>query len=184
MKTYEIILLMIHELGGSLSGKTKMHKLCYFYSVISKKQMGFKPHYYGPYSPAVENALDELEGMGLIRKTTEPLGENPDGFEMKRYSYKVTKYGLQVIDTMADTQGRTQLKMYIEKVKDVGLPTTTDISIAAKAYYILDRENKPLTDGEIHKKAKNFNWDISSTSIHSAANFLKEFELISIGSHA
>jgi uncharacterized protein YwgA len=178
MKIYEIVLLMISEFGGKLPGKTKIQKLCYFYSVLNDKEMGFRPHYYGPYSPIVENALDELEGLGLIDKGVERLGENQEGFEIKKFHYWITKYGRQVVDTIGDNQQKKELEKFIEKVKKTGLPDTTDISIAAKAYYILQRENIPLTDDEIRKKARAFGWDINSDSINKAANFLSAFGLI------
>jgi uncharacterized protein YwgA len=184
MKIYEIILLMISELGGILAGRTKIQKLCYFYSLIANKEFGFRPHYYGPYSPMVENTLDELEGIGLIDKRVERLGENFDGFEVKRYDYGITIYGQQVVETIVDSHEKRQLKEFIRKVIKIGLPNTTDISIAAKAYYILQRESMPLTDDEIQKKAKAFGWDINSNSINSASNFLKAFNLITVNQHA
>ena len=114
----------------------------------------------------------------MIDKTVERLGENSDGFEVKRYRYEITKYGHQVVDTIGDTEERHKLTNFLEKIKDIGLPNTMDISIAAKAYYILQRENKPLTSGEIRKKAESFGWDIDSGSIDKAERFLSELELI------
>jgi uncharacterized protein YwgA len=178
MKIYETVLLMISEFGGNLPGKTKIQKLCYFYSVLNDKEMGFRPHYYGPYSPIVENALDELEGLGLIDKDVERLGENQEGFEIKKFHYRITRYGTQVVDTIEDNPEKKELEKFVEKVKKTGIPDTTGISIAAKAYYILRKENMPLTDDEIRKKARAFGWDINSDSINKAANFLKSFGLI------
>ncbi len=174
MKIYEIILLMISEFGDRISGRTKVQKMCYFYARLKNREMGFRPHYYGPYSPAVENALDELEGIGLIDKKIEIIGENPAGFEVKRYDYEITKYGKQVVDTIEDCQEKRDLQEFVRKIKMIGIPGTIDISIAAKAYYILERENMPLTHEEIRKKAEAFGWNIDSNAINRAAAFLKE----------
>ncbi|MCP5109043.1 MAG: hypothetical protein GY950_37020 [bacterium] len=178
MKIYEIVLLMISGLGGKLGGKTKVQKLCYFYSALKGKRMGFKPHYYGPYSPAVENALDELEGIGLIDKQVENFGENSDGYAITRYDYEITKYGEQVVDATGDSIEKKELQEFVKKIGKIGLPDTMDISIAAKAYYILQREKRTLTFGEIRKKAGDFGWEINHASIDKAVNFLKELEVV------
>jgi len=178
MKIYEIVLLMISGLGGKLGGKTKIQKLCYFYSVLKGKKMGFKPHYYGPYSPAVENALDELEGIGLIDKQVENFGENSDGYPIMRCDYEITRYGKQVVQATGDSKEKKELQEFVKKIDKIGLPETMDISIAAKAYYILQRERKTLTFGEIRKKAGDFGWDIKHASIDKAVNFLKDLEVV------
>jgi uncharacterized protein YwgA len=178
MKLYEIILLIISEFGDRIAGRTKVQKMCYFYSKLKNKEMGFRPHYYGPYSPAVENALDELEGIGLIDKKIKIFGENQDGFEVKRYDYEITKYGKQVVDTIEDCQEKRDLHEFVEKIKKAGIPGTMDISIAAKAFYILDRENIPLTHEEIRKKAGTFGWNIDPNAINRATAFLNAFGFI------
>jgi uncharacterized protein len=178
MKIEDIVILIISELGGKLSGRTKIQKLCYFYSIITGRKMGFIPHFYGPYSPQIETALDELEGIGLIKKYSERLGENPNGFDRIRYNYWITKYGKQVVDMIGDNDERNQLKEFIEKIELIGIPSASDLSVAAKAHYILNKQNKPLTDNEIRKRAETLGWDISTESINKAINFLTEFGLL------
>jgi uncharacterized protein YwgA len=178
MKIYELILAMLSEFGGRLTGRTKIQKLCYFYSILKNRGLGFRPHYYGPYSPAVENALDELEGIGLIDKKIKLLGENSTGFEVKRYDYEITRYGHQVVQSINNSQEKKDLKEFAEHIKKIEMPGTMDISIAAKAYYILDREKKSLTGEQIRKKAELFGWDIDPDSIDKAENFLQAFGLV------
>lgn len=184
MKLNEIILLLIDGLGGTLGGKTRIQKLCYFYSILNGKEMGFRPHHYGPYSPAVENAMDELEGIGLIDKKVENYGENSDGFAVNRYDYQITKYGDQVIETIGDNEEKRNLDEFIKKIEKFGLPTTMDISIAAKSHYILEREKGPLNSMEIRKKAEDFGWDIKPDSIDKAANFLRDLEILEVRGNA
>jgi uncharacterized protein YwgA len=181
MKLYEILLMLFDEFGGELTGRTRIQKLCYFYSILYKRDMGFRAHYYGPYSPQVEKVLDELEGIGLIEKNVITLGENSGGFEVKRYDYKINDYGKQVVNNISQSDEKQQLKSFVRKIKDVGNPNTTDISVAAKAYFVLARADMPLTDDEIRKKASAFDWDINSNSINKAADFLKNLELLKAG---
>ena len=175
MNIDEVILFIISELGGKVSSKTKLQKLCYFYSILSEKDLGFRPHFYGPYSPLVEKTLDELQGIGLIDKQTHHLGENNYGFEVIRYDYSINEYGKQVIE---DITPEPELMAFLQKIKEVGDPDYLDLSIAAKAYFVLKREGKPLTVEEIKNKAARFNWKISSDNINKAIKILEEFGLV------
>jgi uncharacterized protein YwgA len=177
MDINEIILFLISQLGGSISSKTKIQKLCYFYSILSGRKLGFIPHYYGPYSPQVATALDELEGIGLVDKKIENLGESSEGFEVKRYDYEINKYGSQVVERIKEGQDKEDLTGFVGQIQSVGDLSYFDLSIAAKAYFILKRENKNLTHDEISKKAKNFNWNINKPSIERAIKLLKKLEL-------
>ncbi|MCP5051178.1 MAG: hypothetical protein GY940_28695 [bacterium] len=180
MKIHEVILMLIDGLGedGKLSGRTKMQKMCYFYSILNNRDMGYRPHFYGPYSPFVENSLDELEGIGLVERSVVRLGDNADGFEVNRYDYRITKYGEQVINAIANGKEKEDLNRFVEKINKIGIPSTTNISIAAKAYYILARAEMPLTGDEIRKKAGAFNWNINQDSIQGAEGFLEDLGLI------
>lgn len=178
MKIYEIILLLIKGFGGELGGRTLIQKLCYFFSVYKGKNMGFKPHFYGPYSPYVENALDELEGIALVDKEVECLGENSEGEEVKKYNYRLTKYGKQALDTITPSLERQELDEFIGLAKMNEIPSTTDISIAAKSHFILNRENRTLTYDEIRNKAGAFKWKIKPESIDKAIDILKSFNMV------
>lgn len=178
MKIYEILLVLIDELGGKVSGRTLIQKLCYFFSIKHNKNMGFKPHYYGPYSPYVEKALDELEGIGLFDKTVELLGESSSGFEIKRYDYVLTKYGKQAVSTIAQSDEKEKVVTFASKIKRHGIPSTEEISVAAKSYFILNRERSTLTDNQIKGKASDFDWDITEDSINRASDFLVKMELV------
>jgi hypothetical protein len=180
MDINEIILFMISELKGKISSKTKIHKLCYFYSVRSYRDMGFRPHYYGPFSPQVEKALDELEGIGLVDKKVDHLGESSEGFEIKRYDYIISDYGKQVEALIEDNQEKQELKNFIEMIKQAGNPGYLDLSIAVKAHFIFKKENRVVTPDEIRKKAKGFGWDIGSAAIKRAEKFMLQLKLIEL----
>jgi hypothetical protein len=52
------------------------------------------------------------------------------------------------------------------------------LSMASKAYFILQREGKEMTSEEIRQKAKNFNWDLSTTDIDKAVEILEQLNMI------
>lgn len=174
MDLKNLILLLIDEFGGKVSSKTKIHKLCYLYSIIYNKDFGFKPHYYGPYSPKVENALDELKGIGLLDIKEQSFGFNHQGFEVVRYDYSLNKYSCEVIHKIRDSYKEeiNKIKDFVSKLKKAEDPDYFELSIAAKAYYILRKEGKPLTDELIVEKAKEFDWHITKDTLDKAIELL------------
>lgn len=178
MKPSEIILLIISGLSGKVSSKTKIHKLCYFYSIITGKDLGFRPHYYGPYSPLIERSLDELEGIGLLEKNTSRFGGVSNGFEVVRYDYTISKYGSQVLEKVVNDPDEKSLKRYVKAIENAGNPDYLDLSIAAKAHFVLESEGQSLTPDEIRKKAKEFGWNISANDIEKAVKLLEKLDLI------
>jgi hypothetical protein len=52
-----------------------------------------------------------------------------------------------------------------------------ELSIAAKAYYILRKQEKRMSTNELLLEAKKFNWNISEQSLARAVEFLKHVGL-------
>ena len=55
-----VMLTIREEEKGVLHGRTLLQKRIYFASVLAKEELGFRPHYYGPYSQTVADAVDSL----------------------------------------------------------------------------------------------------------------------------
>lgn len=180
MDLKNLILLLIDEFGGKISSKTKIHKLCYLYSIIYKKDFGYKPHYYGPYSPKVENALDELKGIGLLDVNEQSFGINHEGFEVIRYDYSINRFSQEVLNKIriSDLVEIKEIKNFVSKLKEIGDPDYFELSIAAKAFYILNKEGKPLTSTSIIDKAKEFDWHITENALNNAIELLVKLGLV------
>ncbi len=177
----DVILLIISDLGGEIQSKTKLQKLCYFHSIKTGKDLGFRAHYYGPYSPLVEKKLDELEGIGLIEKKTQSFGEiYRNGFGVVRYDYKMTKYGQEVVSAIGSNQEKELLTKFLKKIKELGNPDYLELSLAAKTYFILKKEGKPLTYESIREKAKIVDWEINEKDINKATKLLEKLKLITL----
>ena len=59
-------------------------------------------------------------------------------------------------------------------------PTQTayvSLSVAAKSYFILKNERKPITRDEIEGVAKHFDWNIGPAEIERASDFLESLHL-------
>jgi len=52
-----------------------------------------------------------------------------------------------------------------------------EISIAAKAYFLLEQQGKPASADELAKLADKFGWTVSAAEIEKAAQFLTGLEL-------
>ena len=73
MHIQDLILLVIEsESEKSLRGRAALQKKLYFLSVLKKDyNLGFGPHYYGPYSSSVAYNLDLLVSCRFLREITD-----------------------------------------------------------------------------------------------------------------
>jgi uncharacterized protein YwgA len=60
--------------------------------------LGYVPHYYGPYSPKVASALENLVSLGLVREDARWTQR-----EHRIYSYSLTDDGAVVLDNVERT---------------------------------------------------------------------------------
>lgn len=171
----DALIIIFGSLGGRVQSKTKVQKLCYFLSVIFGLDFGFKAHYYGPYSQQVENALDDLLGIGFVEAKRERFGAGAGGFEVVRFDYSLTSDGKAIYQELKGTPEAKKMIEQLKKMKDFDY---VKLSIAAKSYYILKQDDKPMNADKIREKSKNFNWNITDKDINSAIDFLKGLHLV------
>ena len=92
----EIVLLLIGSNNKPFEGKTNIHKNLYILKEmlanIGTLPYRFKPHFYGPYSKHISNALDLLENSGIISSYEKDF-VNDDVFEVKQTIYELTSVG-------------------------------------------------------------------------------------------
>src|SRR5690348_15751358 len=88
MNTYDFVHLVLSASNGQIRGRTKLQKLVYFAGVLtdSLDALGFRAHYYGPYSSAVTSAVEELRSLGFLEERIATGGTmDSHGFEVARY---------------------------------------------------------------------------------------------------
>lgn len=174
MRIRDSLIIILGALGGKVQSKTKLQKLCYFLSVMFEFDYGFKAHYYGPYSQQVENALDDLLGIGFVVASRESFGASAGGFEVVRYDYSLTKDGESIYEDLKKLPEAGKIADSLSKMKDFDY---LKLSIAAKSFFILKNESKPMNAEKIREKALSFNWNITDTDINTAIDFLKDMSL-------
>ncbi|MBX3328939.1 MAG: hypothetical protein KF722_00945 [Nitrospira sp.] len=182
MNSKDIVLLVMDEYGGSMSGKTLLQKVCYFAEVALNMGVPFKAHHYGPYSPTIEESVGELKELGFIEEHTVGFGvSNPSGFgELRRYDYRLTDDGRKVVEDLKSKK-RVEAKSIsglVERIKKSGNPDYFELSIAAKSYFILRKQNKPMTNSEIEKEAQKLGWPLQEGSVQKAIHLLQGLKLV------
>ena len=182
MNPRDVVLMVLDTYGGSVSGKTLLQKVCYFIDVAFDFDLGFKAHHYGPYAPAIEDAIGELKELGFIQEETTGFGVmSSSGFgELKRFDYRLTKDGEEVITSLKDKlpEAWKSISIMVNNIREHGNPNYLDLSVAAKSYFILKKQNKPMTDFEIENEAKKFGWQIDSQNIQKAIKLLGNLHLV------
>ncbi|MEW5945903.1 MAG: hypothetical protein AB1742_06860 [bacterium] len=143
--------------------------------------MNFRPHYFGPYSPEVDEGLSYNKSLGFIEELTHGYGRfDPVGFEVRRYDYCITDDGKKIVPNLKrlfpqDTSQIQKFKARLIKAGDKD--DYISLSIAAKTHFIAKRKNAPITVKEIQNEASRLGWNIQQASINEAVNFLVKIGL-------
>ncbi|NLH49578.1 MAG: hypothetical protein GX444_13405 [Myxococcales bacterium] len=175
------LLLVYKAFGNSINGKTVLQKRVYFLGHKLGINLGYKPHYYGPYSPIIENTNSTLKALGYIEEKISGAGLDPSGFEMARHDFSLTTMGQSVSEMLASqrTEEWTRIQTAAKDIetKSSGL-NYLDLSIAAKAYFLCLNKGESITFDEIKKVGKDYGWTIKQQDLEKAASFLRNLNLV------
>jgi uncharacterized protein YwgA len=177
---YAALLAVSEEKEGCLEGRTLLQKKLYFFSVLMREDFQFRPHYYGPYSENVADAVDSLVSAGFLKEQT-AVFPAPNVFgEGRRYSYTITPDGKQLLEFMSSNKidGFDKWQGALRRINSHEISSDFNLlSIAAKMHYILS-EDKKLSANNICNKAKELGWQITVEQIDKVAKYLVELGLI------
>src|SRR4051812_3349291 len=143
----DVLLLAYKAFDGSMRGKTLLQKRVYFLSVVLDMGLGYDAHYYGPYSEEISSANSELKSLGYISESSSTWGFDQKGFEMARYDYTLTEFGKRLSDRKAHEYESlwSRIESATDVLKQAGNLDYMELSIAAKAYFVLIRLNGKAT---------------------------------------
>lgn len=177
METRHWVLMVLGALGERAESKTKIQKILYFISIIGNLDFGFSAYYYGPYSAKVEDALGDLTGAGFVDQNIFSFGiDAVQGFEKKRFDYTITAAGQEVLDYLKKKHPEENESIH-RIVKLLKEENYLNLSIAAKAHFILQQEGRPVSSQQIVEKAKHFNWNISEQQIDQSVSILQNLAI-------
>lgn len=179
MNAAQFVLAVLDASGGHLQGRTLLQKKGYFVSLLSGVDPGlaYDAHYYGPYSTVVDTCVARLKNLAFIGEESTGFGIYNDGFELRRFDYTITSDGKKLLSTLRASPEYKRIDSAVKKIREAGDPGYFELSIAAKAYFILDRKDKPMSNSEIRREAEKFNWNIQQRSLEKAVEFLQKVEL-------
>ncbi len=68
MDSKDFVLLAMLAMGGEIQGKTKFQKTVYFLGLMTGciDDLGYRAHFYGPYSDEVADAIGWLRTIGAV----------------------------------------------------------------------------------------------------------------------
>ncbi len=175
-----VVLLAYKAFGGTVKGKTMLQKRVYFLSVFLGTDLGYEAHYYGPYSEAVATANLEMKSLGYLSEAVAGWGVDQRGFELARYDYRLTEVGMRITDRKASLHPElwNKIEAAAKVVNEAGNLDYMELSIAAKAYYILTRMNHKATLEDIANMLPKFGWNVSKEELQKATEFLQKADLV------
>jgi hypothetical protein len=184
MSTYDFVHLAILAVGGEVNGKTKLQKTVYFLGILTGHigELGYGPHFYGPYSPDVEEALDRLSGLGFLDQTERNLGYSESGFEVVRYDMRLSRDGKTIGQQKAKNRPVLwrKLQRAVEVLTKAGDLDYMRLSIAAKAFFMLGEKKGKATTKELEELAPRFGWSVTSKQMREAFEYLRSLELVAL----
>jgi hypothetical protein len=163
-------------------GRTLLQKKLYLLNELMSSGIRFQPHYYGPYSRDVAEAVDSLVSAGLIIERTEsmPFETTPWG-DSTRYSYSLGGDLGEKIEQFLEADYPAEyprLKKRLAKINSC--PESFDyraLSIAAKVHQILKLKGT-LKIAQFPREAKRLGWRLRPKDVGKAAKFLEGLNLI------
>jgi hypothetical protein len=185
MKTFDFVQLAISALGSEIQGKTNLQKRIFFLGELTGQldELGYRPHFYGPYSDDVAAAVEDLKTVGFLDQNVQSsAGYDESGFERRRYDYQLTETGRSVANAKKARNAElwTQLGKAVDKLKSAGDLDYMRLSLAAKIYFLLGKQQGEATRDQLARLARQFGWRVTPKEITDAGTFLEQLGLVTI----
>ncbi len=178
----DLILVIVDYSGGRFIGRTLLQKRIFFLNELLQLGIRFSPHYYGPYSKEVSRSIDNLVAVGFLDEVVESFGYEPIWGETRRYIYKLTDDGREILAGIKEKEGRKLVEV-TDCLNVMGSYNQASdynrLSKAAKVYHIVKAKG-PITLQRIKEEADKLGWQLraSGTEMGEIVSFLENLGLI------
>ena len=188
MEAYDFVQLALLAMDGEIKGKTKLQKTVYFLGLMAGclDDLGYRPHFYGPYSDDVADAINRLKAIGAVDQNVRGGGAaDQSGFEVCRYDFSLNDEGRELAEATArQSHGLfDKVSKAAKTFREVGDLDYMRLSIAAKTYFMLGEKKGRATDAELTRLAQRFGWDVSVLEVQTAARDLGELGLVEMSAN-
>ena len=185
MDANDFVLLALRAMGGEIRGKTKLQKTVYFLGLMTGHldDLGYRAHFYGPYSEEVADAANRLKSVGFVHRSVAGIGTvDRSGFEVCRTDFALNDDGKQIAEAKAAANSKfwKKLQNAAEILRKAGDIDYMKLSIAAKTYFILGERTGEATMAELVEVAKRFGWKVSRSQVQQAARYLSKLDLVTL----
>jgi uncharacterized protein len=185
MNAYDFVHLALLAMGGEIKGKTKLQKTVYFLGLLCKRDedLGYRPHFYGPYSAEVAGAAQTLRALGFATQTSAGIGSvDSSGFEVARHDLALTDEGRRMAEAKARDNPKDweKIQAAAAKMKSAKEPDYMKLSIAAKTKFMLGTQKGSVRLTDLVEQAKGFGWSITTEDVREAATFLESLGLVTV----
>jgi uncharacterized protein YwgA len=185
MTTYDFVHLTFLALDGKIDGKTKLQKTVYLLGVATGREdeLGYRAHFYGPYSDDVAAAVERLKTLGFLEQTVSGVGAfDSRGFEVARHDYRLNEAGKKMAEVKATRWPNEWIKLEgaVAVMRALLAQDYMKLSIAAKTWFLL-RKKGHATMSDIQSLAPKFGWSVTADQIKEAAQLLKGANLVKLG---
>jgi uncharacterized protein YwgA len=184
MTTNDFVTLALLAMGGEIQGKTKLQKTMYFLGLLTDhlEHLGYRPHFYGPYSDEVNAAVTWLKTIGAIDQNVSSWGYASSGFEMRRYDFRLNEQGKRFAQMKAAQNPDLwqRLKEAAARLQEAGDLDYMDLSVAAKTYFLIGQKKGRASIADLTQLAPQFGWSVSPSQMQKAAQYLNNLGLVDL----
>lgn len=184
MNANDFVTLSLLAMGGEIQGKTKLQKTVYFLGLLTDglEDLGYRPHFYGPYSGDVDGAVTWLKSIGAIDQNVSSWGADQSGFEVRRYDFRLNEQGKRFAQVKAAQNPELwqRLQQAAKRLKEGGDIDYMDLSVAAKTQFLLAAKGGPAKMAELARLARQFGWNVSPAQVKKAAQYLNKLGLVEL----
>jgi uncharacterized protein YwgA len=146
--------------------------------------LGYRAHFYGPYSDDVADAVGWLRTLGAVDQSSSSAGSlDHSGFEIRRYDFRLNEQGRAFAESTARRHPELMPKLRdaVRVLKQAGDPDYVKLSVAAKTYFLLQETNGRAREEDLPLLASRFGWDVTAEQVREAAHYLQRLGLAQIG---
>ena len=183
MTPYDFVHLTLYGIGGTIRGRTKLQKTVYFLGIFCKNidDLDYRPHFYGPYSDSVTDALNRLKSRGFVEESVASFGAiGKRGFEIARHDFRLTVEGRKLAEEKIkrNPDAWRKVKSAVDRFQKAGDLDYMLMSVAAKTLFMLKESGKPATADQLSKQAGWLAWKVEPGEINKSISYLRELNLV------
>ncbi len=183
--TKEFVQLTMLAMGSEIQGKTKLQKTVYFLGLMTGclDDLGYRAHFYGPYSDEVADAIGWLNTIGAVNQTSSGAGiVDNSGFEIRRYDFRLNEQGKRFANATSHRHADLWRKLQdaANLLKRSGDLDYLKMSIAAKTYFMLNETAGQASQNDLARLATRFGWEVTQQQVQEAASYLERLGLAQI----